>query len=142
MAAAALARAGIQVIWLDCTEGEVGLCAATLQSGEFWMHVARWKPANTTGETLGFTVPGNESGGLAGVYVPMLQDMAMRFQLDEAPILGAALTHEIGHLLGASHAPTGIMRSQFRRTEIVEMAQGGLGFSDSQAAEIRARLAR
>ena len=141
MAASVLAQAGVKAAWLDCSAGELGACALPLRRTEFWIHVALWKPADSSAEGLGFAVPGNESGALAGVYIPMVKDMAARFQLDEASILGAALAHEIGHLLGAGHAPVGVMSPQFRRMQIVEMTQGRLAFTASQGAEFRAKLA-
>ena len=58
----------------------------------------------------------DKPGGIAGVFVPMVQEMEMRTQLGEAAILGAALAHEIGHLLGAGNAATGVMSARILRS--------------------------
>jgi len=144
-AARVLAQAGIEVEWLDCSGGEVGPCAVPLRPGEFWLHVANWRPAGTTPEDLGFVAlaPDSETGAsLAGVYYPMVREMAAHDRMEEEPILAAVLSHEIGHLLGEGHSPTGIMCPRFNRQRIVDMAQGGLLFARDQAARMRAAIAR
>jgi Putative peptidase family len=140
-AAYVLAQAGVEVVWQDCSAGEVGVCAGQIESGEFWLHVANWKPSTASGEALGFTARNavaSVDGSIAGVYYPAVRQMAASFQAAEGDVLGAALAHEIGHLLGADHAPTGIMRARFNRQCIVELSQGGLLFGRNQAAHIRA----
>jgi len=135
-----MAKAGIGVVWQDCSA--VGACASELGRSEFWIHVANWKPAGKTVEMLGFTAlldPDSAQGPyLAGVYYPMVKQMVSEFLIDEAPILGAAIAHEIGHLLGARHSLNGIMRPQFNPRSMVEFSGGGLLFSEDQAVRIRA----
>lgn len=140
-AAQVLSQAGIEVFWQDCSAGEVGACAGQLEASEFWLHVANWKPAGRSAEMLGFTVLDGHTPagtGVAGVYYPKVREMATSFQVEEGDVLGAALAHEIGHLLGLSHAPTGVMRTRFNRQCIVELSQGGLLFGKGQARQIRA----
>ena len=79
---------------------------------------------------------------LAGVYYPMVKQMASDFDMEEAPILGAAIAHEVGHLLGANHSLTGVMRARFNRQNMQDMAMGGLFFAREQAARIRAGVKR
>jgi hypothetical protein len=54
-AARVLAKAGIEVVWQDCSAGAIGACAAELGSGEFWLHVANSKPEGGLTALLGFT---------------------------------------------------------------------------------------
>lgn len=135
-----LARAGIEVVWQDCSVGPMDACATELRRGEFWLHVANWKPAGSSIELLGFTEldPSLTRGpNLAVVYYPMVKQMATSFCMGEAPILGAALAHEIGHLLGADHSATGVMRARFDWHNIDDMAKGGLLFTRDQGARLR-----
>ena len=136
-----LAQAGIEVVWQDCSAGFGGACASELGRSEFWMHVANWRPAGRFTDLLGFTAldPDPARGlGRAGVYYPMVKQMASVFLMDEAPILGAAIAHEIGHLLGADHSLGGIMRARFSLLNMKDMDRGEFLFGRDQADRIRA----
>lgn len=117
-AARVLRRSGIEVTWRDCSSAR---CPEELTAGEYWMHVALWKAANASEDALAFA-----AGDVAGVYYPMVRQMAENYLLDEAPILGAALAHEIAHLLGMRHSPDGVMSARFDRSRMVAMSQGEL----------------
>ena len=140
-----LVQAGIEVVWRDCSAGAIGACASELGRGEFWLHVANWKPERGSMELLGFTAsdPDPARGAVvSGVYYPMVKQIASDFDMEAAPILGAGIAHDIGHLLGADHSPTGVMRAQFNRQNMEEMGMGGLFFDREQAARIRAGVKR
>jgi hypothetical protein len=52
-------------------------------------------------------------------------------------LVGAVVAHEIGHLLGLPHAPTGLMRATLEAADVVALRRGELGFSPQEAARMR-----
>jgi hypothetical protein len=148
-AAHILRMARVALAFEDCSAGSPdersGPCASSLGASDFWLHVATWKPSIASGEMLGFTTLGKDTGNedtMAGIYYPMVKNMAENFGVEESAVLGAALAHEIGHLLGVGHSPVGIMRPAFGRNHIVLASAGGLLFSEPQAVQIRIEIDR
>jgi hypothetical protein len=148
-AAYVLGKAEVSLTFQDCSAGATGEqsspCTSGLGATDFWLHVAIWRPASASGEMLGFTSLGRNKGtddSVAGIFYPMVKYMAQSLGVEEPAVLGAALVHEIGHLLGLGHSPMGVMRPTFGRNQIVEASGGGLLFSKPQAAQIRSAIDR
>jgi len=148
-AAYILGKAGVAITWQDCSASAAGRqsgpCASGLGAADFWLHVAAWKPAAAVGEMLGFTALSRDSEAeesVAGVYYPLVKSMAENLRVEESEILGAALAHEIGHLLGVGHSRLGVMCPRFGRDHMVQASTGGLLFSAPQASQIRSEITR
>ena len=48
-------------------------------------------------------------------------------------LVGAIVAHEIGHLLGIRHAPSGLMRASLEADDIIALRRGKLRFSPAEA---------
>jgi len=74
---------------------------------------------------------------IAGRPVTRSHPMLAEGRFDD--LVGAVVAHEIGHLLGMRHASTGLMRARLEADDIVALRLGRLGFSQPEAALMRAR---
>ena len=52
-------------------------------------------------------------------------------------LVGAIVAHEIGHLLGIRHAPSGLMRANLEAGDIIAFRRGKLRFSPAEAGRMR-----
>src|SRR5215470_13508773 len=57
-------------------------------------------------------------------------------------ILASVMAHEVGHLLGLAHSPSGIMRADWRANELLAASYGGLLFTPQETEVIRAEVRR
>jgi hypothetical protein len=89
---------------------------------------------------LGISLPHAQFGVSATIFQERVESLCQGAGQDFATLLGHAITHEIGHVTLASdaHAPTGIMRARWGKSELDQASSGHLGFTMQQGAEIRA----
>jgi hypothetical protein len=52
-------------------------------------------------------------------------------------LVGAVVAHEIGHLLGIRHAPSGLMRASLEADEMIALRRGKLRFGPAEAGRMR-----
>ena len=57
-------------------------------------------------------------------------------------ILASVMAHEVGHLLGLAHSPSGIMRADWRANELLAASYGTLLFTLQEAEVIRTEVRR
>ena len=131
-------KIGVEVVWLDQQESDLNLII----------------PARATAQTLGVgrsslgLAPGTGRRDWAYVFydrveelsrsqVAAVADRKVRRWATTAQILGCAMAHEVGHLLGLSHSAIGLMRDGWRWNDLLNVAYGDLDFTPQQAAVIR-----
>lgn len=100
------------------------------------------KPWRVNGSALGFVLPFENRHAI--VFYDRVQRLCQVRQTEPAPILGAAMAHEIGHLMLGSeqHSPTGMMRETWLSSDLVAASQGLLHFRAGEAALMRAEVLR
>lgn len=95
-------------------------------------------------EVIGFAT-GNRGrrGKVAYIFLHRVKELSARYRLPESVILGAAIAHELGHLLlpHDSHSDVGVMRPILDHAEFRKADRGELLFTANQAVQIREAIA-
>jgi hypothetical protein len=147
-AVATLEHSGIHLVWLNCQPGRADWgssnpCYRDRGPDNFWLRIVARKPAAASGEMLGFTELDEIKGSAAaGVYYPAVEQLAQHWSVPAGAILGAAIAHEVGHLvLGANaHSRRGVMCAHWVREQFVLIGISGLHFNPDQSRAIRERI--
>lgn len=127
VAAFILARAGVTVRWSG--------------QGSYQVQITNSPLRNLSADAAGFAVLTPGDSGYAAISYPAVEEMANSLEADPGDLLGAALAHEVGHLLlGPTHTATGVMRAHFGPRDIEMVGRGELLFSPDQAARLREKL--
>jgi hypothetical protein len=135
-------KAGVKVSWLDCTLGGKRLAEACHQPASPGTRFLRLvsgaaveKLRPEVGE-LGRALlrPDGSRGRMAYVFTSRVEDLAGRAasgleaRLLFARLLGCAMAHELGHLLGMRHAGAGVMSTAWGVDELDATRAGVFGF--------------
>ena len=144
------AAIGVQTDWLE-TRRVSNLASGTLMgvnvvSPDLRVIVLGAQMANTgalSSDAVG-SAPGTrtERGRIAYVFYDRLRMIALTSYQDDGGPLGVVIAHEIGHLLlpYGSHSETGLMRGLWSARALRRVDFRTLGFTPSQAHEIRRRV--
>ena len=73
-----------------------------------------------------------------------VRELVDSLNADPPALLGAAMAHELGHVLLGSqqHSRDGIMSAHLRSSQLALAARGTLLFNDAQAEAIRSEVSR
>ena len=139
-------RIGVAVDWIGCgidrrsahADGGDAALAIVVTVVSHESPALRVIPASI----LGAVVRNDQAEETAWVLFDRIERAADRYALDAGLVLGHAMAHEVGHLLlpRGAHARAGLMRATWRVEDLRNGVQGQLGFSNGEAAIIRARL--
>lgn len=150
MAANIFASAGVQILWGNCRLAPTGsplTKCADFSGGSTHLYIrllpeqmAQKLPSSV--KMLGISLPTDDSSSPVDAYVlaERVSNLAKQDRVRMPPLLGAAIAHEVGHLLlaGDAHTLTGIMRAQWGPKENRDALMGVLRFSRKQSEKIRA----
>jgi hypothetical protein len=153
-AARILHEAGLRTQWSNCRFSPAATALRTCASttgGATHLHI-RLLPEAMAGKLaaptrmLGISVPTSRGTFPADAYVFTGRVVVFAEQDRSAvpPLLGAAITHEAGHLLlaGNAHTVTGIMSARWGPKEKKDALMGVLTFSRRQSEQIRADVSQ
>jgi hypothetical protein len=135
------AQAGVQLEWFSATPTShmsfVGQRVHIIILTEDVAAKVRY-----SADAVGFT-PGRTGhhGNLAYILEHRVRLIAQGYRILPGVVLGAAMAHEIGHmLLQGGHTATGLMRAEFNQADLRRIMSGQLRLSLAEAANLRSRL--
>lgn len=153
-----LAAAGVTVVWqtgrpdsfeglcTDMSAAPAGIRVASDNRGYLVVRLAKELPGHPDRTDLGYALPHARQGAHATVYYDKVEKLFLSAQAMPGieKLLGAAMAHEIGHVLLGSeeHSAQGIMKARWGRAEFQVLACSRLQFTQEESAGIRAGVYR
>ena len=142
-------EAGLNIVWADCWAGDGHQPAAAAPhcqepiAGDIVLRLQKTQETDRSKfVSMGFSLVGTAGAApfLATVYVDRAESVARGAGVDARRVLGLAIAHEIGHVLlnSNSHAPTGLMRADWSRSELRRKDPTAWQLLESEAARVHA----
>ncbi len=131
--------AGVATTWTHCP------CPSPVRANELVIRIAPASPASPPA-SLGFSFVdvGRRMGTLATVFADRVRTMAALTGVDEGELMGRVIAHEIAHLLIGTrdHSRRGLMRGEWRESEIALQRPADWVLSRSEGLTIRRSISR
>jgi hypothetical protein len=147
-------EAGLRTQWSNCrfSPAATGVRRCAAAAGDLTHLYIRLLPEAMAGKLaasprmLGTSLPASRGAFPVDAYV-FAERVGVFIEQDRGrlpALLGAAITHEVGHLLlaGNAHTLTGIMSAQWGPKEKKDALMGVLTFSRKQSEQIRADVSQ
>jgi hypothetical protein len=138
-----LQRAGVGTLWLNCPIAQQApgdRCEITVGAIIFTLTIAaKPLPGMINGEQLGVALQEKDGTGFyCYIFRSRLDELSGSAHIDPTRLLGAAIAHELGHLLmgEVGHSPSGLMSAHWGEREIRAAERGGLVFTAKDIARI------
>ena len=126
-----LARtAGISLVWVDSNG-----------SPDLVFFVVKGCDCGAKKATLGQTLVGEpHTSTYAYIYFNHVLTAAHNTDLSPGDLLGDAIAHEVGHLLGLRHVRDGIMTATWTGRQLTLLAQRWMRFNPAEALEMQTEI--
>jgi hypothetical protein len=147
-----LETAGIGVEWRDCT-GAVPGCDTSGPERIAIRVRLRTERKTTDVAACGEVARDYLNRPVVVAYLPPHLDLVSAFQFHVAArsnpalghirlghLVGLTLAHEVGHWLGLTHAPSGVMKARLALEEVAALASQRLAFEPQQGSHLRQAL--
>jgi hypothetical protein len=140
-----LRSGSIYTAWVVCPPpkpvpaGNSSGCTGVPQESDLLVRIVRAPQDSVPTDRLGFAAVDTAAsrGRLATVFPERVARLAAQSRLPDGTLVGYAIAHEVGHLLlGASHAPRGLMRSRWTIAEMNRRLPTDWRFSREEAARM------
>ena len=144
-----LNQAGVQLTWVECTDARgqwtPALCDGPVRPDEVILRIVREPGRSFAGTAVGvafFDAPTVPSS--ACVFYQRIEDRARLARLSASQIFGAAIAHELGHLLlsDLQHARSGLMRAYLDNNDLQLAAIDLLFFTREEERRMRVEISR
>lgn len=138
-----LKRAGVSTLWLNCpiaqpTPGDH--CQIAVGAITFMLTIAlKSPPGMINSEQLGVALQEEDGSGFyCYIFRIRLDELSGSAHIDPTRLLGAAIAHELGHLLmgEVGHSSSGLMSAHWGEPEIRAAERGGLVFTEQDIGRI------
>jgi len=135
-----LQTAGVEVEWRRCTINDV--CEGRTRVVRVILQLERGIPSMVSADAVGMSLVDRETGlsSRAYIYAAAVTRVASESGVETALVLGTAIAHELGHVLGCNHSQRGIMRAVWTKEDMRMMNERGLRFSAIEQRGVRAAI--